>query len=73
MLTMLTIWTMWTIKTLETGGSPKCGGQSESCEKNTLTELYWSSQSLANIGLDNDHYDDNLDLIISSNDYHRDD
>ena len=32
MLTILTIWTMWTIKTLETGGSPKCGGQSKSCE-----------------------------------------
>ena len=55
MLTMLIILTMWTmltmtIKMLETGGSAKCGGQSESCEQNTLTELYWSSPSLlANI------------------------
>ena len=69
MLTMLIILTMWTmltmtIKMLETGGSPECGGQSESCEQNTLTELYWSSQSLlAYIGLDNNHYDDNWVLL----------
>ena len=79
MLIILTMWTMltMTIKMLETGGSPECGGQSESCEQNTLTELYWSSPSLlANIrkkhyyddnwhfAASNDHHHDNSDLLI---------